>query len=198
MLKEYSINTIQSQPYGSDLFLNVSNLSFQELRLVLNKHSMMNAQCIVLRFKEHEYLDVLFEDDKVRTEFEDFLFNLIENSHKSKRFIYVVFKIQENNLDTLIHNGFYEWLDYWMLFFKFTKLNFLIEMDEDSLKHSMPIEYVITKRIDNPRTSLFINVSDISPFVTIMPEDITSFVLMVKDDNLKSTNKFPYANMWIK
>ncbi len=194
MLKEYNVNSVNTHPHDYDLLLNISALSFMDLEQLLNKHSMLNCNKIAIRLMENIYLDELFENDNLRTEFENFLFTLIENSHKSSRFIYIVFKIHEQDLYNLVHNGFYEWLEYWMLFFKFTKINFLIEMEEQSLTKNMPIEYVIAKRLDNPRTSLFVNSYNVD--FNIIPEDLNTFVLMTKDEKMK--NNFPYATMWIK
>ena len=197
MLSLYAVNKDNLYPTGTDLLLDISDLSFKEVYTLLDKKNMLNRKTLALRFKEYQYLDEVFKDDKIRTDLEECLFSLIENQHKSQRFLYFVFKIKTQSLEELIHNGFYEWLEYWMLFFKFTHINFVIEMNEDSIATTLPIEYVITKRIDNPRISIFIN-ADKWPLKDVLPEDISSFVTIVKNEKMKKDKNLPYATMWIK
>jgi hypothetical protein len=193
MLVSYSVDSLRFIPKEQSMFLNFSKISFSDVYNLLSKPYMLNSNIIVCNFTEYQYLDTLFEDNIARTEFEEFLFQIIETLDKQTPYIYFNFKIKEKDLNKLIHNGFYEWLEYWLLFFKFTRLNWLIEMEDCSTFTVLPIEYIFVKRLDNPRISLFLNF-ECSQKYKELPEDINLFTILTKNN---SVNMFPYANMWL-
>lgn len=178
---------------GNDVFLNFFKMSFVDIEKFLNSKSMRNKGTIFLKFSDNIYIDELFLNDKIRTEFENFVFNLIEK--RESRFIFFSFKIKEKDMDILIHNGFYEWLDYWMLFVKFTHINFTFEMNDDDFDDLMPMTYQIVKKIENPRATIFINTN--SKKLNI-PEDVNAFTIIASGEQKEILKKYPYASFCIQ
>lgn len=193
-LKEYTVNNPNQPIQTNHALLNISNMSYSDIDSFLSKKYLLNKEIVLIRFLDDIYLDMIFMDDNKRINFEELIFKLIENYGRINRFVYFSFKIKNSELDNLIHTGFYEWLEYWMLFFKFTHINFLFEID-DSSGH-MPIEYIVCKRIDNPRLSLFVNCNNWDSIVKTLPEDIGVFTTVAKDECMKNKG-LPYANLFI-
>ena len=173
---------------GNNVFYMFSQMSFVEVEKFIMSKKNKSKESLVLKFNDCIYLDELFLDEALRPEFENFVFTLIEG--RERRFIYFSFQIKETNLETLIHNGFYEWLEYWMLFVKFTHINFTFEMVDESFNELLPLTYKIVKRLENPRATIFINIT--SKTLT-MPEDVNLFTLIVDGDIDKVAQQYPYA-----
>jgi hypothetical protein len=165
-----------------------SQMSFVEVEKFITSKKNKSKESLFLKFNDYIYLDELFLDESVRPEFENFVFNLIES--RDRRFIYFSFRIKETNLETLIHNGFYEWLEYWMLFVKFTHINFTFEMVDNSFNELLPLTYQIVKRLENPRATIFVNISSENLNV---PEDVNLFTIVVNGDANEIVERYPYA-----
>lgn len=181
---------------GKELLLNIDNLTFDDTFQFLYRKDMLNKNILAIRFLQHPFLDELFEDDDVRPVFESFLFDVLERGQQN-RFMHFVFKLKNNDLETLIHNGFYEWIEYWMLFFRFSKVNFIFELDDDTLNTSRPMGYQIAKRINNPRISLFVNTDNWNNYRRLIPEDLNAFVSTIKNENMKFSGALQYATMYV-
>lgn len=173
---------------GNNVFYMFSQMSFVEVEKFIMSKKNKSKESLVLKFNDCIYLDELFLNESLRPEFENFVFNLIEG--RERRFIYFSFQIKEKSLEALIHNGFYEWLEYWMLFVKFTHINFTFEMVDESFNELLPLTYKIVKRLENPRATIFINIT--SKTLT-MPEDVNLFTLIVNGDIDKINQQYPYA-----
>ena len=193
-LKEYFITDPNQHIQENNLFINISHMTFSDIETMLSKKHMINREVIVVRLMDHLYIDELFLDDEARTMFENMMFNFIEKYSRFNRFLYFSFKIRNNDIDTLIHNGFCEWIDFWMLCFKFTHMNWILEVDDESTH--MPLPYVLCKRIDNPRLSLFVNSNNWEILSQKMPEDIGVFTTISKHENMIN-NGLQYATMYI-
>ena len=193
-LKEYTINNPNQLIQSNHVLLNISNMSCTDIDSFLAQKTLLNKEIVIVRFIDDICLYKLFMNDEKRIMFEELLFNLIEKYGNLNRFIYFSFKISNSNLDDLIHTGFYEWLEYWMLFFKFTHINFLFEINDHS--GHMPIEYVVCKRIDNPRLSIFVNCDNWKSIAKTLPEDLGVFTTVAKHEYMKN-NGLPYANLFI-
>ncbi len=193
-LNECFLTHPNQQIQGNHVFIHFSNMTFFDVESFLSKKHMLNKEIVIIHFSENKYLDDLFLDDNLRPQFENMVFNLLEKFRKYNRFLYFAFEIKNQNLNELIHNGFYEWLEYWMLFFKFTHANFILEVNEQ-VEH-MPIEYILCKRIDNPRLSLFINISSWDKISKKLPEDIGVFTMIAKQEQMIN-NGLQYATMYI-
>ncbi len=165
-----------------------SQMSFDEIEKFIMSKKNRNKETLFIQFNEYVFLDELFLDDVSRSAFENFVFNFIEK--REVRFIYFSFKIKENDFDKLIHNGFYEWLEYWMLFVKFTHINFTFEMIDDSFNELLPITYQIVKRLENPRATISMNIK--TQNINI-PEDINLFTIMINDSKKEIADNYPYA-----
>ena len=193
-LKEYFITNPNQQIQENNLLINISNMTFLDIESLLSKKYMLNREIVVIKLLDYPYIDELFLDDSARPIFENMMFNLIEKYGRYNRFVYFSFKVHENNIDTLIHNGFCEWIEFWMLCFKFTHMNWVLEVNDESIH--MPIEYVLCKRIDNPRLSLFVNSNNWEMLSQKMPEDIGVFTTISKHENMIN-NGLQYATMYI-
>lgn len=183
----------------SNLMINAINLKLNNAYDFLNQQFLVNKHNLVVRFNDYLYLDEIYNDLEIRTHIETLFFKFIENHRQDKRFIFFCFKIKSKDIDALIHNGFDEWLFYLLTFFKYTRLNIVIEMDQSSFSEShVPIEYLIVKRYDNPRIGLFINDNGVSGnSKKIIPEDISAFTTIVDDRDLCKEGKYPYAMFYL-
>ena len=94
----------------NNIICNIKEMSFSEVESFLKSKCMKSKNVMFLKFQEYQFLDELFLLDKQRSEFENFVFNLIES--RESRFVYFLFKIKSTDMEKLIHNGFYEWIDY--------------------------------------------------------------------------------------
>ena len=181
------------------ILVNLSDITFDKTTRFLTKKHMLQRENIVLKFSQYENLDELFENDTTRTEFEEFVFSLLESKITSNRYIYLSFKIKCKDNDKLIHNGFYEWIEYWLLFFKFTHVNFLFELSEkDFSLNKCPIEYDIAKRMDNPRLSLSLNLNSQLSDNIFIPEDMTAYIVMFYETEFVDKQNFPYAQFYVQ
>lgn len=193
-LKEYFINDKQQHIQENNVFLNFSSMTLDDVEKFLSTKHLLNKDSIVIKLLDYQYIDEIFLDDEKRTLLENFIFNLLEKYRRSHRFIYFVFLIKEQNIDVLIHNGFYEWLEYWMLFFKFSHMNIVLEISDSAAPFSM--DYILAKRIGNPRLSLFINIDSWYKKYTTFPEDIGAFTSIIKNEQMKQFG-LQYATMFI-
>lgn len=173
---------------GNNVFYMFSQMSFVEVEEFVTSKKNKSKESLFLKFNDYVYLDELFLDESLRPEFENFVFNLIEG--REKRFIYLSFQIKETNFEKLIHNGFYEWLEYWMLFVKFTHINFTFEMVDNSFSELLPLTYQIVKRLENPRATIFMNTQSKT---LCIPEDVNLFTIVVNGDADEIVKKYPYA-----
>ena len=165
------------------ILVNLSDITFDKTTRFLTKKHMLQRENIVLKFSQYENLDELFENDTTRTEFEEFVFSLLESKDNDK----------------LIHNGFYEWIEYWLLFFKFTHVNFLFELSEKDFSiDKCPIEYDIAKRMDNPRLSLSLNLNSQLSDNVFIPEDMTAYIVMFYETEFVDKQNFPYAQFYVQ
>lgn len=193
-LKEYFINSKQQHVQENNVFLSFASLSIDDIEKFLLTKPLLNKDSVTIKLLDYQYIDEVFLDDTKRTILENFIFNLIEKCGRAHRFVYFVFSIKEQDLETLIHNGFYEWLEYWMLFFKFTHMNIVLEISDSTNPFS--IDYVLAKRIGNPRLSLFINSDSWHKKYTTFPEDIGAFTSIIKHEQMKQFG-LQYATMFI-
>lgn len=196
MLKKYTVHDKHQLINEDNLFLNLDLSSFTEARDFLLTKSMMKKKTIVFTFKKFPYINDVFDDDKIKKEFESFVFDLLEHRNSS-RFVYITFKLKEQSMDEVIHSGLYEWLEFWMLFFKFTHVNIILELEDENLKVNSPISYQIAKRLGNPRLSLFINSNEWNQYKTSLPEDLNTFVILVKDESMINSDDLQYATMFL-
>ena len=177
----------------NNIICNIKEMSFSEVESFLKSKCMKSKNVMFLKFQEYQFLDELFLLDKQRSEFENFVFNLIES--RESRFVYFLFKIKSTDMEKLIHNGFYEWIDYWMLFIKFTHINFVFEIDDNGFEELLPLSYRIVKKIENPRLTLFLNLKN---DLQNIPEDINVFTLMISSGAATAQNKYPYAEYCVE
>lgn len=184
--------------HGANVLVHFSNMSFGDVSQVLLQKHMLQRENIFVKFEQHLYLDELFLNDNLRTDFEEMMFSILEYEKPSHRFLYFIFKIKSSDIDELIHNGFYEWIEFWMLFFRLTKLNLLFETDSGSfISNKCPLIYEFVKKIDNPRLSISINnLSKVSK-ENVFPEDINAYVILFNNNSITEAEQFPYARFYI-
>lgn len=190
-------NTKNYVNHGAHVLVHFSNMSFGDVGQVLMQKHMTQRDDVFVKFEQYLYLDELFLNDNKRTEFEEMLFSILEDPRPTQRFLYFVFKIKSSNMNELIHNGFYEWIEYWMLFFRLTKLNLLFEVDSNSFaSNKCPLVYEFVKRIDNPRLSISMNNSQAISKENVFPEDINAYVILFDQNDVTEAKQFPYARFY--
>ena len=155
-------NIFSSSFINSNVALMNSDCSFMDLDKLFNSKSFTMIDVAAIYNNSIQYLDEMFLDDVVRSEFEEMLFRLLERDVKRTKYFFV-FKISNNHsIRELKDLGFIEWLYYTLLFCRASKVNFSIIYEGANLS---PIAYQVTKELNNPRLGLGYssNVSDGEP-----------------------------------
>ena len=158
-----------------------------------HKKDFLSTDNVVIEHEDFLYIDDVVKNNVQCEQLENFIFDLLENQVKKNGFLYIVFKLNPQPLQQLIDDGVCEWLEYMMLYFKFTRLNILIKINDDDIDNVLPVAYQVVKRVNNPRLSLLCDISTSS--LVKLPEDINTVTKMIGND--VSGKTFVYSDFQI-
>jgi hypothetical protein len=191
--KQYVRDDMADLRFGKNTYIVLEHAPLGKLYSRMLKKDFLYTENVIIEHKDFLYIDDVIMNNTKCEELENFIFDILENQVKKNGFLYFVLRFKSNELQDLIDNGVCEWLEYMMLYFKFTRLNIIVKICDNDIHDVLPVAYQIVKRINNPRLSLMCDISKEN--ITKLPEDINTVTKMI--GNNVSENKFVYSDFKI-
>jgi hypothetical protein len=191
--KQYVRDDLADLRFNKNTYIVLKNAELGKLYSRMLKKDFISTENVIIEHENFLYIDEVVNHNDKCEQLENFIFDILENQVKKNGFLYIVFKINSQSLQQLIDDGVCEWLEYMMLYFKFTRLNILMKVDDEDIIDSLPIAYQIVKKINNPRLSLLCDISNEN--LVKLPEDFNTVTKMI--GNKVADNKFVYSNFKI-
>lgn len=179
--------------FGKNTYIVLDHAPLGQLYSRMLKKDFLSTENVVIEHADFLYIDDIVTNNKKCEQFEDFIFDILENKVKKNGFLYFVLRFKSQTLQQLIDDGTCEWIEYMMLYFKFTRLNIIIKIDDDDINDVLPVAYQMIKKINNPRLSLMCDVSEEN--LVKLPEDINTVTKMIGDS--VPEEKFVYSDFKI-
>ena len=191
--KQYVKDDLTDLRFGKNTYIVLQHAPLGQLYSRMLKKDFLSTDNVVIEHEDFLYIDDVVKNNVQCEQLENFIFDLLENQVKKNGFLYIVFKLNPQPLQQLIDDGVCEWLEYMMLYFKFTRLNILIKINDDDIDNVLPVAYQVVKRVNNPRLSLLCDISTSS--LVKLPEDINTVTKMIGND--VSGKTFVYSDFQI-
>ena len=191
--KQHVRNDLNNFRFGKNSYVVIEDATLGQLYSRMLKKDFGSSETVILEHKNYLYIDDIVKNNSKCEEFEKFVFDVLENQLKKTGFLYLSFKLHTTTLQELIDTGVCEWFEYMMMFLKFSRLNILLQIEDCDINDFLPIAYQVVKKINNPRLSLYCNISGEQELK--LPEDVNT-VTKVVGDNM-STEKFVYSEFKI-
>lgn len=191
--KQYVKDDLTDLHFGKNTYVVLQHTPLGQLYSRMLKKDFLSTDNVVIEHEDFLYIDDVVKNNVQCEQLENFIFDLLENQVKKNGFLYIVFKLNPQSLQQLIDDGVCEWLEYMMLYFKFTRLNILIKINDDDIDNVLPVAYQVVKRVNNPRLSLLCDISTSS--LVKLPEDINTVTKMIGND--VSGKTFVYSDFQI-
>lgn len=179
--------------FDKNSYIVMKHADLKTLYSLMNKNFFKFTDNIVIENGDFLYIDDVVNDHHKCTVLENFIFDILENQIKPNGYLYFCFAIKNKNMQALIDEGVCEWLEYMMLYFKFTRLNIVLKIQDEDVSDGLPIAYQMVKKINNPRLSLFCDISRDKS--NNLPEDIDTVTKMIGVN--VPAEKFVYSNLKI-
>lgn len=191
--KQYVKDDLTDLHFGKNTYVVLQHTPLGQLYSRMLKKDFLSTDNVVIEHEDFLYIDDVVKNNVQCEQLENFIFDLLENQVKKNGFLYIVFKLNPQPLQQLIDDGVCEWIEYMMLYFKFTRLNILIKINDDDVDNVLPVAYQVVKRVNNPRLSLLCDISTSS--LVKLPEDVNTVTKMIGND--VSGKTFVYSDFQI-
>jgi hypothetical protein len=190
--QEYVQDDLNNVRFGKNSYLTIKNATLKQLYSRMLKKDFAFVENFIFEHEDFLNIDEVVVDNSKCTELEQFIFDVLENRVKKTGFMYFCFKLKCQDMQQLIDDGVCEWFEYMMMFLKFSRLNMTIKIQDDDI-HVLPIAYQLVKKINNPRLSLYCDISQEK--LALLPEDVNTVTKMIGKE--VPTEKFVYSDFKI-